>query len=222
MPRRIPDNVREQIVRWDGEGKQAPEIAHAGCSVRTVFNILALHREHDTVANPFARQPGRKRVLDTGDLIYLTSLIDARPKIYLDELQEQLLQARNVDISIATISRSLRNWEITNKTASSSAIERNEELCATWQAEYGDIPAEYCVWLDEASVDNKTYHRKNAWSKMGSAAVCRATFICGTRYSVLPALTSEGIMALNILEGAINKERFIQFVNEQVVRLSNF
>ncbi|KAF5310770.1 hypothetical protein D9619_007648 [Psilocybe cf. subviscida] len=217
MPRHIPENIREQIVRWSEDGKKAPEIAElAGCSVRTVYNILAIHRDYDTVSNPFARQAGRKRVLDTGDLDYLASLIEAKPKIFLDELQEQLSEVRDIDVSIATISRSLRQWEITNKTVSSSAIERNERLRATWQAAYGDIPAEYCVWLDEASVDNKSYHRQNGWSTIGCAAVSRTTFIRGRRYSVLPALTSEGIIALDIFEGAVNKERFLQFVNEQV------
>ena len=27
MPRHIPENVREQIIRWNEEGKKAPEIA---------------------------------------------------------------------------------------------------------------------------------------------------------------------------------------------------
>ncbi|KAF9538412.1 hypothetical protein CPC08DRAFT_612093, partial [Agrocybe pediades] len=36
------------------------------------------------------------------------------------------------------------------------------------------------------------------------------------RYSVLPALTSEGMIALDIFEGSVNKERFIQFITEQV------
>lgn len=171
------------------------------------------------MSNPFARQSGRRHVLNTGDLNYLASLIEAKPKIFLDELQEQLLEVRNADVSIATISCSLHNWEITNKAVSSSAIEHSERLHAIWQAAYGDIPAKYCVWLDEASVNNKSYHRQNGWSTIGCAAICRTTFICGQRYSVLPALTSEGIIALDIFEGSVNKERFLQFVNEQVVHM---
>ncbi|KJA12884.1 hypothetical protein HYPSUDRAFT_152196, partial [Hypholoma sublateritium FD-334 SS-4] len=41
------------------------------------------------------------------------------------------------------------------------------------------------------------------------------------RYSVLPALTSEGIIAFDIFEGSVNKERFIQFINEQVATRLN-
>jgi hypothetical protein len=40
-------------------------------------------------------------------------------------------------------------------------------LRATWQAEYGDIPAEYFVQLDELSVDDKT----NLQNGMGTTCV---------------------------------------------------
>ena|ERR1700720_3141167 len=36
-----------------------------------------------------------------------------------------------------------------------AALERNELLRATWLAEYGDIPADYFVWLDESSIDDR-------------------------------------------------------------------
>ncbi|KAF9521949.1 hypothetical protein CPB83DRAFT_733998, partial [Crepidotus variabilis] len=90
------------------------------------------------------------------DMNYMASLIHARPKIYLNEIQEELLVNREIDICIATLSRALRNWQISHKQVASAALEWNELLRAIWQAEYGDIPAEYCVWLDEAGIDDKT------------------------------------------------------------------
>ncbi|TDL16344.1 hypothetical protein BD410DRAFT_731465, partial [Rickenella mellea] len=42
------------------------------------------------------------------------------------------------------------------------------------------------------------------------------------RYSVLPALTSEGIVGLDIFEGSVNKERFIQFLSQQAPRMTPF
>ncbi len=90
-------------------------------------------------------------------------------------------------------------------------------LRATWQAEYGDIPAEYYVWLDESSVDNLVHQRRSGWSDIGMACVSRDTFIRGQRFSILPALGPDGIVALDIFEGSVNKEHFIQFLNEQLV-----
>ncbi|KAH7903725.1 hypothetical protein BJ138DRAFT_983433, partial [Hygrophoropsis aurantiaca] len=36
------------------------------------------------------------------------------------------------------------------------------------------------------------------------------------QFSILPALTSEGIIGLDIFEGAVTKQRFIRFLVEQV------
>ncbi|KAJ6621544.1 hypothetical protein B0H10DRAFT_1789766, partial [Mycena sp. CBHHK59/15] len=41
------------------------------------------------------------------------------------------------------------------------------------------------------------------------------------RYSVLPALTTEGIVALDIFEGSATKECFLGFLREQVAPILN-
>ena len=82
------------------------------------------------------------------------------------------------------------------------------------------IPADYCVWLDKASVDDHTNQHAIGWAAMGRVCICCAAFVHGQWYSVLPALTCKGMIALNIFEGSVNKERFLTFLNEQVVRLS--
>lgn len=220
MAPHLSNEMRQRIVVWHYEQHKTPhEICLlAGCSVRIVYNVLAFHRDFDTVDNPFSRPRGGARVLDMGDMNYLASLIEGRPKIFLDELQAELDFTRNIHVSISTISRALRHLAVSHKKVASAAFERNELLRATWQAEYGDIPAEYFVWLDEASVDDLTNQRRNGWGPIGRACVSRETFIRGQRYSVLPALTSDGILALDIFEGSVNKERFIQFVAEDLVR----
>ncbi len=204
---------------WSEEGRSPEEIADlAGCSRRSVFRILAYHGKYGTIQNPFTEHThGRFHELDMGDINYITSLIAARPKIFLDEIQDNLSLHRGRDVSISTLSRTLHQIQITHKKVASEALERNELLWATWQAEYGDIPAEYCVWLDESSVDNLVHQRQSGWSDIGMACVSRDTFICGQRFSILPALGPDGVVALDIFEGSVNKERFIQFLNEQLV-----
>ncbi|KAJ7864665.1 hypothetical protein B0H13DRAFT_1481256, partial [Mycena leptocephala] len=93
------------------------------------------------------------------DINYLTGLLDARPTMYLDEIQDMLWDTRGVDVALATLSRALKRIALVNKTVTAEALERNEMLRATWQAVHGDIPMEYFVWLDESSVDNRTHQR---------------------------------------------------------------
>jgi hypothetical protein len=79
---------------------------------------------------------------------------------------------------------------------------------------------EYFVWLDEAGVDDQTNHRNAGWAHMGQPCVRCETFVRGQRYSVLPALCLEGIIALDIFEGSVTKDRYIKFISEEVVSKS--
>ena len=143
----LSNEMRQCIITWHCKQHISASDIHtlAGCSLRTVYYILQFHRDYGTVDNPFAGPRGGVRCLDMGDINYLSSIIDARPKIYLDELQQELLLHRNIDVSISTISHALQQLAINQKKVSHEAIEQNKLLCATWQAEYGNIPAEYCL-----------------------------------------------------------------------------
>lgn len=137
--------------------------------------------------------------------------------LHLEEIHQKLFEGRGVDVCIPTISRALRDLLITNKKVSYHALQRNELLRATWIGEYGDIPKEYIVWLDESGVDGQDYQRTHGWSELGLACVSRTTFLRGERFSMLPAVTCGGIIALDIFQGTLNRERFIQYLKEDLV-----
>ncbi|THU80352.1 hypothetical protein K435DRAFT_574980, partial [Dendrothele bispora CBS 962.96] len=92
---------------------------------------------------------------------YISSLILANPTIYLDEIQYELEVNLNIQVSLSTIYQTMVRMAITNKKISAEAAERDEMLRATWMAVNGNIPLEYMVWLDEASVDDRTNLRMN-------------------------------------------------------------
>ncbi|OJA14195.1 hypothetical protein AZE42_13503 [Rhizopogon vesiculosus] len=88
------------------------------------------------------RCPGQPRTLNQQDLAFISSLLDASPSLFLNKIQEHLVEAQDVEVSIATLSRTLRRLAITHKRASKTASEQDELLCATWLAEYGHLPKE--------------------------------------------------------------------------------
>lgn len=219
MAPHVPPDVRELIPVWRHEQHLTIEeiSTRARCSIRTVQTILAYDRDYGVVSNPFAFTRGQDRVLNTGDLNFISSLLSAIPTLFLDELQSQLLLTRGVDVSISTLSRAVHSLAITHKQVSKEAIERDNLLRSTWQGVHGSHPADYYVWIDESSVDDHTNQRTNGWAAMGRPCIRRATFIRGQRYSVLPALCSDGIIALDIFEGSVNKDKFIRFLKEDLV-----
>lgn len=87
-----------------------------------------------------------------------------------------------------------------------------------WQAEYGDIHAQCFVWLDESGVNNETFQRRSGQVPRGQAVVLSEDFGGGEQVMMLPALCSQGIIAMDILEGGVTKERFIAFLHKHLVR----
>ncbi|KAH9957722.1 hypothetical protein BGW80DRAFT_1126005, partial [Lactifluus volemus] len=93
------------------------------------------------------------------DLQYIQSILEARPTMYLNEIQGKLFQNREIVVSLATLSRTLRRLSLSSKAVSKEALERDELLRATWLAENGVAKPEELVFLDEAGVDDHTGER---------------------------------------------------------------
>ncbi|KAF6752739.1 hypothetical protein DFP72DRAFT_849522 [Ephemerocybe angulata] len=110
----------------------------AGCTKRTAFNVLACHREYGQTNNPFARERGRRRILNMGDITYLQSLLQADPALYLDELQEKLCEACDVEVSIATIFCTLRTCNLTQKQLAPAASVGIDRVMTGFAVDYRD------------------------------------------------------------------------------------
>jgi len=83
-------------------------------SLGFVHNVVALHQQFGQVTNPDTPGPrGRRRVLDAIDVLFVQEMIETDPSMYLDELQHKLAVARDVRVSIATISRTLSRVGLT-------------------------------------------------------------------------------------------------------------
>ena len=136
----------------------------------------------------------------------------------MDEIQEGLITECGVRVSLATVSRTLTRMHCSKKSLSRRASERNEGLRTLWELELAEFDdPDFFVFVDESAVDNRTVQRSNGWSSVGGRSVSRCAFFRGKRHSILPALSSDGIIGLDIFEGSVNKERFLQFLHNQVV-----
>ena len=99
------------------------------------------------------------------------------------------------------------------------AIERNELLRGAFIASIGQYRTDQLVFMDESSKDDRTMTRLYGYSKVNSRASKKIVFIRGKRYTILPALTEQGIIAVDIMEGSCDKERFQTFVLTQLVNI---
>ena len=222
MPAQLSEDLKKRIVKWYFEdGLTYQEIRDQGnVSLGLISNTICNYCAFDEVNNPFRRCTGRPSYLNNEDMAFIESTLIANPSIYLDELQKRLYDTRNLEVSIATLSHALASAQYTRKWLTKASAERDEELHGVWEiamAEYTDLTV--FVFLDESAVDNKTIQRSHGWSQLGQPCIRHMTFLRGKRYSILLALTTDGIIGLEILKGSITKERFLAFLRTHVVRV---
>ncbi len=71
---------------------------------------------------------------------------------------------------------------------------------------------EQLVFADESLFNRLTFRRPYAWSLHGERARRLEFFLRGTKYSILPALSLDGILHLKVVEDAITGDIFRDFV----------
>jgi hypothetical protein len=97
-------------------------------------------------------------------------------------------------------------------------LERNEIVRAHYLVTIGEhYNRNQLIFLDESAKDDRSLSRLYGYSPRNMPAQKKVIFIRGKRYTILPALTLEGFVAVDIFEGSCNRKRFVDFVLNQVV-----
>ena len=190
----ISEDLKKRIVDWYyTDGKTMEEIRDLSrCSIGLVYNTIQTFWEYGQVTNPFHRRPSGRPINLTGDdRIFIESILSANPSLYLDEIQQKLWAVHEVETSIATISCTLHQMNLTRKQVAKEAAERDDKLRAIWEgmmAEYTD--PDVFVTIDQSAVDDKTGHRRMGWSHLGTPCVrrCRFFIACAIPFFLLSPL----------------------------------
>ena len=99
-----------------------------------------------------------------------------------------------------------------------AALERNEIVRAHYLATIDEhYTRNQLIFLDESAKDERSLSRLYGYSPRNIPAQKKVVFIRGKRYTILPALTLNGFIAIDIFEGSCDKKRFVDFVLDQVV-----
>lgn len=82
---------------------------------------------------------------------------------------------------------------------------------------FNEFSPEQLIFLDESSKDERTLSRSYGYSFKNQPAIQKVVFIRGVRYTILPALSLDGIIGMEIIEGSCNKQQFQEFIFSQIV-----
>jgi hypothetical protein len=94
---------------------------------------------------------------------------------------------------------------------------RAEYIC-----EIAAYQADQLVFVDECYVDKRNTIRLTGWSEKGTRAKIQAPFVRGARFSILPALSLDGILDMVIVKGALNAELYIKFIEGLALEMNPY
>lgn len=214
MPRyHISDDRKRDIVLLHRTHSARQISGMLDVSERTVQRVIANVRQTGRVSRP-APIKGRHRILTNNDVTFLQSCVERTPDIYLRELQQELEAVCGAVASEATIERALKRRGYSRKKVTRAAVEASAEAQSRYMRIVSSIYREdQFVFVDESACNRFTTQRPMAWAPIGERARRHDYFIRGKRYSILPALSLDGLLHLHIQDHSYTGDEFLHFVD---------
>jgi len=122
--------------------------------------------------------------------------------------------------AFSTTSTQLRRLNYTTKRLSSCNPDRNDARCAAWYAQVKALfSRRQLLCIDEVGCNKKAANRTRGISKRGRPAVTHLNLLAGGRkYSGLGIFSESGFEGMHVVDGAFNRESFLDAVDSSVVR----
>jgi transposase len=132
-------------------------------------------------------------------------------------MQDFLFDEFDLQVSVATVSRTLSRARWSRKAVKARAAERSRALRILWIGRQAMWTADQLVFLDESASNERTGDRKFGWAPTGRECEVSRPFKRSERWSILPALSVNGYLSYLIYQGSITAEIFELFLEQQVL-----
>ena len=97
------------------------------------------------------------------------------------------------------------------------AAERDPVLRADWFMRLANWNANQLVFLDESGINKKSGVPKYGYAKKGSRVHYKVTSQKAENFSLLPAMSVNGYIAINVFKGGVNAEMYEDFIRDEVL-----
>ena len=219
--RKISKDLKEHALwMWENEFEVGMIEEVLGVSERSLRRWRRNEEDFGSVIPPHNPLQGRPRTLTAEQTYALFARINEDPDLYLSELEEWLAIAHDVALTSRRISQIMSDCGYTFKLLRKQAAERDPMLCANFcnlcDASY---TARQLISVDESSKDDRTIYRHYGRAQSGKRAVIDAQFVRGDRWSILPAMTVNGFLDVEIVPGSVDGATFFDFIVDKIVFL---
>ena len=201
------------------QGKTIQEVSRdMYVSHSTVERLLHLYRTTGDVRSLQDKHGPERKLSEFEELTILQSFLN-NPGIYLNEVQEELLDVTGKWVSCATVCRTAQRLGLTRQKMKKIAIRRSEVLRAKYMAEIEAFDPDMLVFLDETGCDRRNQIRQFGYGLRGITPVTHKLVTYGKRISAIGVMTTGGIEDVYLVEGNVNGEIFLQFVQRCLLNI---
>jgi DDE superfamily endonuclease len=81
--------------------------------------------------------------------------------------------------------------------------------------------ADQLVFLDESGINTNMGERTHGWGLKGKKIINKVNPGRSPNISLLPAMTINGYLACSILQGSVNREAFLEFIEAELIPRCN-
>ena len=141
-------------------------------------------------------------------------IIVDNPCLYLGELCQKVNQVLHVTASPSTL---IYRHGFTRKKLQQIAYQRSSEYRAAFMAAVLMFSSDKFVWIDETGCDRRDHVRNLGYALQGERPVCHRVLHRGQRISIITALTTEGVIANEIIKGTVDGAKFTNFVQGKLI-----
>ena len=157
------------------------------------------------------------RALDRQTELYVIGFVLDNPSVYLIEVCYTLRDITGEMIAASTICKLLKRYGITRKKIRQIALQRCESLRGAFMAQSFLFQREMFVWVDETGSATRDTIRKYGYALRGMRAEYQRLLVRGKRVNAIAAMSSTGIVALELKTDTVNGDIFFDFLRGSLI-----
>ena len=210
-------DLRWRII-WQkfGMGLTYRQVAkNLNISLGTSYNICRKFEESGSVSP--ATHVEYRRLLNGQQELWIMGLLLHNPSLYLGEICQKIAHVFEIQVSPATVCRIIRRHGFTRKKIQQVASQRSSEYRAAFVSEALTFDADKFVWVDETGCDRRDQVRKLGYALRGERPAYHRLLHRGNRISSIAALSTDGVVAIEITKGTLDGEKFADFVRGKLI-----
>ena len=185
-------------------------------SLGTVHNHFKRFQQTGEVAPTVSNRESTRALSEHDELVIVGLLLDD-PSMYLNEVCQKIVTLTGIEVSPATVCRVIHRNGFTHKKIQQVALQRSVEHRGRFFAEVQFYGVHQFVWVDETGSDRRDQIRKFRYALKGESPVYHRLLHRGRRISAIAAMSTDGLVAYNLVHGSVNGEKFLEFIQGTLV-----